>query len=299
MDLYEAHKDHRDRFEILAFHDGTVKSFAELDKKIQRPREMYWRGRDLPFPILLDATGQTIKDYGVRAFPTTLLIDPEGRLVGEAGEEELEKKLPPLPAPVRVARALDRGVAFSLNDETLAGAVKVLSRVGHIDIGLDEPALKAAGVAPDTRVPLKLAGLVSLRSALDLVLSPLRLACRPGDKGLVVTAAKAGGPPAPLSEAQKVCARRIEEVLNKRVSFAFKGRPLAEVAEFFEGLTQENFVLDPAGRRAGRIDPKAMVTGAGKEVPLREGLTRLLEPLGLTFVVRDEVVVLTAKSDRK
>ena len=84
IDLYEAHKKDREKFEILAFHDGTVKDFADLDKKLEGPRQKYWGGRDLPFPILLDATGQTIKDWGVHAFPTTLLIDPEGKLVGRS-----------------------------------------------------------------------------------------------------------------------------------------------------------------------------------------------------------------------
>jgi hypothetical protein len=262
------------------------------------PRELYWRGRDLPFPILLDATGKTIKAYGVRAFPTTILIDPEGRLVGEAGEKELEAKLPPLSAPVRVARGLDRNVPFSLDDPTLDQAVKTLSRAGRVDIRLDAAALRAAGVTPETRVPFKMAGMVSLRSALDLVLDPLGLGYRPDGKGLVIVARKAGGPPEPPSEVQKTSARRIEKALDQKVSFAFKGSPLAEVAQFFEARTQENFVLDPAARKAGTLNPKAPVKGAAKGVPLREGLRRLLDPLGLTFVVRDEVVVVTAKGKR-
>jgi hypothetical protein len=56
----------------------------------------------------VDSTGQTIKDYGVHAFPTTLLIDPEGKLVGEAREEQLEAKLPELPLAIRLAKALDK-----------------------------------------------------------------------------------------------------------------------------------------------------------------------------------------------
>ena len=90
IDLYEAHDKDRDKFEILAFHDATAKDFKDLDGKLQKVKQTYWHGRDLPFPILLDATGKTIKDYGVHAFPTTILIDPEGKLVGEAREDERE-----------------------------------------------------------------------------------------------------------------------------------------------------------------------------------------------------------------
>ena len=38
------------------------------------------------------------------------------------------------------------------------------------------------------------------------------------------------------------------------------------------------------------------VTGSATDVPMREGLHKLLDPMGLTIVVRDEVVVITPKS---
>src|SRR3989442_11552852 len=170
MDLYEAHKEHRDQFEILAFHDATAKTFSELDQKLERPKKSYWHGKDLPFPILLDASGETLKTYEIRAFPTTILIDPEGKLVGEAGEEELEKKLPPLPVAVRVARALDKNVMISFDDPPLDRAVETLAHLAHIDIRLDMDSLKKAGIAPDTKVPFKMQGMVSFRSAMNLLL---------------------------------------------------------------------------------------------------------------------------------
>jgi cytochrome c-type biogenesis protein len=79
--FYEKHKDKRDKFEILAFHDPAAKTFEELDKRIAPIQERYWKGKPLPFPILLDASGETISQWGIRAFPTTILIDPEGRQV--------------------------------------------------------------------------------------------------------------------------------------------------------------------------------------------------------------------------
>ena len=72
-----------------------------------------------------------------------------------------------------------------------------------------------------------------------------------------------------LSEPQKRCAARIEEVLGQNVSFDFKDATLTQVAAHFEGKTQENFVLDPAGRQAGLIDPDATVTGSAKRRPAR------------------------------
>lgn len=93
MKLYEEHKDQRDRFEILAFHDARAKTFEELDGKLEPIIKDKWGGKALPFPILLDPSGDTIKDWGIRAFPTMILIDPEGKLVKGGGEKELEAAL--------------------------------------------------------------------------------------------------------------------------------------------------------------------------------------------------------------
>ena len=53
-------------------------------------------------------------------------------------------------------------------------------------------------------------------------------------------------------------------------------------------------VLDPKGRLQGKIDPTAPVTGSGKGVPIGKALEKLLSPLGLRAVVRDEVIVIEA-----
>ena len=95
-EFYEKQKS--DRFEIPAFHDASVKDFAELDEHLADVKEKRWKGHDLPFPILLDASGATMKQYGIHAFPTTILIDPEGRLVGEGTESDLAKALEQEPA---------------------------------------------------------------------------------------------------------------------------------------------------------------------------------------------------------
>ena len=110
MDFCEDHAADRGAFEILAFHDSRAKSFAELDEKLGPIIRRLWRGRSLPFPILLDATGQTVSNYGISKWPTTLLIDPEGHLVklpdGMHADEFLASKLPAIPEAKRVARAL-------------------------------------------------------------------------------------------------------------------------------------------------------------------------------------------------
>ena len=36
-----------------------------------------------PFPVLHDTTGQAVRDYGVRAYPTAYILDRSGRVVWE------------------------------------------------------------------------------------------------------------------------------------------------------------------------------------------------------------------------
>lgn len=93
MEFYTRHQDARDRFEVLAFHDPSAKTFAELDEKLKPVIEKYWKGKSLPFPILLDASGTTVRSYGIQAYPTILLIDPEGRIVKGGSEAMLAEKL--------------------------------------------------------------------------------------------------------------------------------------------------------------------------------------------------------------
>jgi AhpC/TSA family len=296
IDFYEDHKADHDKFEILAFHDAQAKTFDELDKKLVPIIKNVWGGHPLPFPILLDSTGETVEKFGIHAFPTTLLIDPEGRLVGEANEEELEKTLPPVPLAMRVAKALDRNVTVYFKDPTLQEAADMLAKATKVPVTLDPRALNIAGLTPQTRVPLQIAGRLSTRSAFELAFDPYDLTVEAAPEGLTLTHRPNGSVASrTLSKPQETCARRIEERLAQKTSFQLGSTSLEKLAQHFEGETTENFVLDPRGRKTGTIDPKATVTVTAKDEPLGEALNRILRPLSLHLEVRDEVVVIAAK----
>jgi thiol-disulfide isomerase/thioredoxin len=295
IDLYEDHAAERDKFEILAFHDGTVKDFSEMDAKTEHSKKTLWHGRDLPFPVLLDAQkgrhGATIEAFEINSFPTTILIDPQGKLVGQIAPQLFEEKLTPIPKATRILRAIDRDVAFGMNGGRLASTIKFLSEETRVPIKLDDAVLKAAGIHPDASTHLTISGSLSLRSWLDLLLDPLGMEAVLGADGLTIVPARPDKT-RELSEPQKRCAARIEQVMKQTVSFDFKDATLTQVAAHFEGKAGENFVLDPKGRQNGAINPDATVTGAAQNIPLRQALEQLLKPLGLVPVVKDEVVVI-------
>ena len=99
---------------IVAVHDDSVASIEELDKNLENTKKGIWKGRDLPFLVALDGGGElpiagtektthgaTHAAYGVQHWPTTILIDSQGKVVGERDprspelRELLEKELKP------------------------------------------------------------------------------------------------------------------------------------------------------------------------------------------------------------
>ncbi|WP_165075653.1 redoxin domain-containing protein [Paludisphaera rhizosphaerae] len=294
IDFYDEHAAARDKFEIIAFHDGSVKSLAEMDARTAVNKRSVWRGRDLPFPVLVDASngerGATVKELQIQALPTALLVDPQGNLVGEVELKDLEKKLPPLSLGDRVPQALERNVGIAFHPMSLNKALEFLSKMGGVPIKLDEGTLQSAGLHPDVMVPLTAAAGLSLRSWLGLMLDPLSLDVKPADDGLHVVKATA---PREQSPHQREINKAIEEKLSKVASFTFEE---AELENFLAGLEEqigETFILDPIAVQAGRIDPHAKVSGKPRNVPIRKALETMLHPLGVKLVIRDEAVILT------
>ena len=80
--LMALHDEFADRgLVVIAVHDKSVKSIAELDERLVAVRQRRWFGRDLPFLVALDGDGATTAAFGITTFPTSLLIDRDGNVV--------------------------------------------------------------------------------------------------------------------------------------------------------------------------------------------------------------------------
>jgi WD40 repeat protein/tetratricopeptide (TPR) repeat protein/thiol-disulfide isomerase/thioredoxin len=88
FELYDKHTADRDAFEIVAIHNGA-ENLKEMDQHLRGTIRGLWKGRNLPFPVIVDAGETTFTNFGVRSYPTQLLIDPDGRLVRDGGESLL------------------------------------------------------------------------------------------------------------------------------------------------------------------------------------------------------------------
>lgn len=117
--LYD--KYHADGLEIIGIHidlgegeeGGPVDSVEKLDAKLMNTRKNLWKGRDVPYPVALvvgervpyaprvqdQARCKLAAEYGVVSYPTLILIDRQGKVVGrfathrEESIKQLEKLL--------------------------------------------------------------------------------------------------------------------------------------------------------------------------------------------------------------
>jgi hypothetical protein len=94
---------------IHADMEGEVETAAKLDAKIAIFRKGIWHGKDLPFSVALTSVHRAgdakvhegpAGQYGIQSWPTTILIDPEGKVVGrfhardvKAASEQIDKLL--------------------------------------------------------------------------------------------------------------------------------------------------------------------------------------------------------------
>jgi len=107
--LIELHEEFsKDGLTIIAIHDDSLNSTQELSEKLKEISTERWGGKSIPFPIALDGGGETkiqgidtrvrgatTAAYGITMWPTKLLINNDGKLVGQFhyNSEEDRKKL--------------------------------------------------------------------------------------------------------------------------------------------------------------------------------------------------------------
>ncbi len=84
-EFYQAHQD--EGFEILAINAGETREKAAL----------FANSLGLAFKIVLDSDGTVLNSLGINAFPTSVLIDPQGKVamihIGMLFPEDLNNKV--------------------------------------------------------------------------------------------------------------------------------------------------------------------------------------------------------------
>jgi len=303
--FYEDHAAERGKFAVFAIHDDQAKSFRELDEKLVDVKRKYWAGKNLPCPILLDGGNKTHELYGVRSWPTGLLIDPEGKVVGESSLAALEAKLTPLSVAKRWARHRDlqKNVfwSFEPKETTLEKFARILQRWTDCPVRIDADAVGAAGLTTNAPLPGVISGSsLTLRSIDELLLAPHGLGVAPSADGQSLLITKRPRSRERLSYFQKLHNADLNKRLDQAAEMTegepakplkIENQPLLEAIKLFGHEFNLPVALDARAMRIGRLDPEAKVSGTIDPAQLRKSLRKLLEPLGLKLEVRQEVVL--------
>jgi hypothetical protein len=100
--LIDAHERYRGKpVAIIALHDQSIQSVDQLKRQLSGVKHLLWNDRDLPFTVAFDrpdpavdagaaaiARGTTIARYKITRFPTTLVIDQDGKVVAPVDARE-------------------------------------------------------------------------------------------------------------------------------------------------------------------------------------------------------------------
>ncbi len=189
----------------------------------------------------------------------------------------------------------------------LKDAVHYLKDVHGIEIQIDAKALGKAGVKTGAPITRNIKG-VTLDSALRLTLEQSGLVPLIRDDVLLITTEKesrrllqqgAIDPAAYAISGKAAATRWIAESLKKTASLSVVKKPLCDVLHLLSDDYRLEIQMDR--RRMHQVGVKADVpcTITLKDVSLNSILRQLLTPLGLTYVVRDEVVLVTVAKTPK
>ena len=103
--LIELHEKFRGKgVTVVGVHldaDGEITTAAQLDGKLVSCKAGVWGGKDLPFPVILASgkklgrgenapRGELAQLYGIQGYPSTVLIDPQGKVVGRFNARDLK-----------------------------------------------------------------------------------------------------------------------------------------------------------------------------------------------------------------
>jgi thiol-disulfide isomerase/thioredoxin len=87
------HEFHDRGLEVIAVHTASKATEEEMDERLTTTAKKYWGGAELPFPVAIDggadrsdpvkAYGATTAEYGISSWPTAILINRQGNVVGD------------------------------------------------------------------------------------------------------------------------------------------------------------------------------------------------------------------------
>ena len=90
--------------------------------------------------------------------------------------------------------------------------------------------------------------------------------------------------------------RKIEEALKQPTQIEFVDTPLKDILDYLKDLHHIEIQLDSAAMKEEGVDEAMRITKNLKGISLRSGLNLLLDELRLTYIIHNEVLLITTRS---
>jgi thiol-disulfide isomerase/thioredoxin len=94
MEIYDQFREKPVQW--LSIHTSDLKAFEELDGQLAKLQDSAWNKRELPFTTVIDQpladrgySGKTSQSYGVAEWPTLIIVDQQGNVVGPVQKNKL------------------------------------------------------------------------------------------------------------------------------------------------------------------------------------------------------------------
>lgn len=196
----------------------------------------------------------------------------------------------------KIFLALNERGEVNFNRTPLSGVMKFFRESHGIPIVIDDTALVIEELTPDEPITLELPQ-VAFRSALNLILEPLKLTYVIENEVLKITTKQtAGNSGIDFKVHEQASERRIYRALNERGEVNFNGTPLTGVMRMFMETHQIPIVIDEKALEIEGITPDEPITLELPQIAFRSALNLILEPLKLTYLVENEVLKITTKT---
>ncbi len=193
---------------------------------------------------------------------------------------------------------LKEDTRIEFRESPLQDVVRFLCERHGIPIFLDLKALRAAKVDPATPVTENLKG-ISLRSGLLLMLRQLDLTCACQNEFLVITTPNEADFWGHALRPSVSRPDKIDKALKGDTVFEFIQCPLREAVQYLRDRHDIPIIIDRRALADAGIRPDVPITRNIKRVPLGSALRLMLDELKLTYVVENEVLLITTPKSRK
>jgi hypothetical protein len=223
----------------------------------------------------------------------------------------------PTEAAATVEQRLTKPISLQLQDVPLKTALEKIADLAGVKIDVDRRGLEEAGISLDRPVNANLDE-VSLKSVLNLLLRPYHLQCVPRDGALLITPEEWSphGRPPVITDEDGPCpdagaeassvppvhiehSRRpkpsVEKVLGRAITLELTDTPLKQFADDLRNNLGINLYLDAVALQEAGISPERPLSAKLTDVRLKTALELLLQPMHLSYVVKDEVLQITSE----